>query len=62
VGDADDTRPIGILATSDLIRAMSFYPDPAPAGDAPEADPAPEGPRSQARTDRPAAADPGIRR
>jgi CBS domain-containing protein len=34
VADADDTRPIGILATSDLIRAMSFYPDPAPPGDA----------------------------
>jgi CBS domain-containing protein len=38
VGDADDARPIGILATSDLIRAMSFYLDPAPAGEAPEAD------------------------
>jgi CBS domain-containing protein len=38
VGDADDTRPIGILATSDLVRAMSFYTDPAPADEAPGAD------------------------
>jgi CBS domain-containing protein len=33
VGVVDDTHPIGILATSDLIRAMSFHLDPALFGD-----------------------------
>ena len=31
VDDADETHPIGVLAISDLIRAMSFHLDPEPA-------------------------------
>jgi CBS domain-containing protein len=35
VADDDDTRPIGILSTSDLVRAMSTVPAATGSGPAP---------------------------